>query len=145
MIEFEKVYDLFTDFGMSDISDLTLYINTISNETGYLSEEMERLTDDEDIQITKKRIGSEPGWVQLPDRRELDLGSRLPVHFAEDHLSPEDCDQVHDFFRHSGAYRNFRALLDRLNKTDDWYQYQDNAIREALKEWLRDNDIEFSE
>jgi len=53
--------------------------------------------------------------------------------------------EVPNFFRHRGAYSNFRALLDRLEMTDKWYQFQNKAIRKALKKWLNDNDSEFSE
>mgnify|MGYP001168704632 CR=1 FL=1 len=146
MIEFQKVYDLFTEFGMSEPGLFVLYINPTSNEAECLPDNDFEFDDwDEEQKKLEERIENEPGWIAVPDEHDLELDSRLPLRFAEENLEPEDCDLVYDFFRHRGAYRNFRALLDRLGMTEKWYQYEDNAIREALKQWLINEEIEFSE
>jgi hypothetical protein len=132
---------------MSEPGYFVMYINPTSNEAEWLptQEAVGLIGCDEEQEELEKRINNEPGWITLPDKRDLDLGSRLPLRFAEEHLKPEDCDLVYNFFRHRGAYSNFRAFLDRLGMTEKWYQYEDNAIREALKQWLIDEEIEFSE
>jgi len=146
MIEFQKVYDLFTEVGMSEPGLFMPYINPTTNEAEWLpTSDSEAMIDYEDLEEMQERINNEPGWIELPDKHELKLDSRLPLGFAEDCLKPEDCDLVYNFFRHRGAYSNFRALLDRLDMTQTWYQYEDNAIRAALKKWLVNNKIEFSE
>ena len=147
MIDFETLFDFFSEDSMSEPDYFILYINTNSNETLLLPGDMhpDKADGFDDVKAMKKRIKTEPGWVKLPEKSDLTMGNQLPLRFANYHLEPEDCDQVHDFFHHSGAYRNFRGLLDRLNKTDEWYKFEENAMREALKEWLRHKKIEFSE
>lgn len=146
MIEFYKVYDLFIEVGMSESGLFVLYINPISNEAEWLPVFGSETEDCyEDLEEMQERIDNEPGWIELPDKHELELNSRLPLRFAEEYLKPADCDLVFNFFRHKIAYSNFRVLLDRLDMTKQWYQYEDNAVREALKQWLVDNEIEFSE
>ena len=148
MIELEKVFSLFCDVGMSEPKFFIPYINPVTNEADYLPASDSGATDgydEEELEELEARILNDPNWLQLPDRRDLGLGSRLALQFAEEYLKPADCDSVYIFFRHRGAYSKFRALLDRLEMTDKWYQFQNDAIRNALKEWLQDNDIEFTE
>ena len=148
MIDLEKVFCLFCDVGMSEPRLFIPFINPVTNEADFLPAEDSDAADGydaEELEELQARIHNDPNWLKLPDRHELGLGSRLPLRFADEYLRPADCDLVYNFFRHRGAYSNFRALLDRLEMTDKWYQFQNDAIRNALKEWLQDNDIEFSE
>lgn len=148
MIELEKVFNLFCDVGMSEPRLFIPFINPVTNEADFLPAEDSDAADgydEEELDELQARINNDPNWLKLPDRYELGLGSRLPLQFAGEYLRPADCDLVCNFFRHRGAYSNFRALLDRLEMTDKWYQFQNDAIRNALKQWLIDNDIEFSE
>ncbi|NMA47322.1 MAG: hypothetical protein GX945_12250 [Lentisphaerae bacterium] len=147
-IELKKVFDLYSEVGMSEPRYYIPYINPKTNEVESLPEpdsDAEQIYEEEDpegLAELRKRIENDPNWIEVPDRHELGLGSRVPLRFAGEHLSPADCELVEDFFRRRGAYRNFRALLERLDKVEEWYQFRDNAINEAIKEWLEENDIE---
>jgi hypothetical protein len=73
-------------------------------------------------------------YVPLPDRRDLDLGSRLVFRFAAD-VSPAFYARVRDAFSRRGGYRRFRVLLERNDLPQRWYDYRDGAQRAALREW----------
>jgi hypothetical protein len=55
---------------------------------------------------------------------------------------PLKSDEVRDFFRKRGAYSRFKDLLDRCGMLERWYQYEAEAVEEALREWAEDNDIQ---
>jgi len=149
MDDLERIYDFFTDFSGIDDSWVETYINTITKETAvFFLDGGEACLNDkpfDDSDELREKIETEPGWVEMPSKYDLNLGSRVPLNFAEDNLSPEDCDLVYNYFRHPGAYSNFKALLDRLDKIDDWYRFEEEVTREKLQEWLTYADMDEDE
>jgi hypothetical protein len=83
-------------------------------------------------------------YVQLPDKRELDLGKPLVLDFVREVL-PEDFDDVRDMFRRRGAYARFKDLLDRRRALEQWYDFERKATERALREWCEMNSIEVSD
>jgi len=79
--------------------------------------------------------------LELPDRHALDLGARLAVDFAHEHLAREDAHRVSEFFHHRGAYGRFKDLLERRNLLQRWYDYEQQAKEQRLRQWCADNGI----
>ena len=79
-------------------------------------------------------------YVQVPDKRELDLGKRLALDFAGQFL-PNDFDQVARIFSRRGAYGNFKDLLARRGMLDQWYDFDNKAQERALRAWCAENGI----
>lgn len=79
-------------------------------------------------------------YIAVPHKNELNLGRHLAISFAEDEL-PESADAVHAFFRQRGAYGRFKDLLERKGCLEAWYQYEMQAVKDALRKWCRENDI----
>jgi len=140
MDELERIYDFFTEFSDIDDSWIEAYINTITKETAvFFLDGGEICLNDEpfdDYEELEEKIRTEPGWVDLPSKRELHLGRDLAVDFAEENLSPRDCDLVYGYFRRRGAYSNFKDLLHRLDKIDDWYKFEKEETLNSLQKWL---------
>jgi hypothetical protein len=90
-------------------------------------------------------IEGDTRYVQAPHRRELDLGSHLALRFAAQHLSDADYDQVRAIFGRRGAFGRFKDLLDHRGKLQLWYDYQEQALAEALREWCEESGLELSE
>ena len=82
-----------------------------------------------------------PDWVALPNKQDLDLGTKLVMDFAADHLSDKDFDRVQGIFSRSGAYRRFKDLLEDRDKSKAWYDYKAARKEKALREWCADNEI----
>lgn len=80
-------------------------------------------------------------YLELPDRHALDLGARLAVDFAHEQLAPEDARHVVDFFHRRGAYGRFKDLLERRNLLPKWYDYEQQAKEQRLRQWCADNGI----
>jgi hypothetical protein len=86
-------------------------------------------------------VDDEEKYIDIPDRRELDLGKPLVMDFARDVL-PSDFAEIRDIFTRRGAYHRFKALLARRNALDRWYEYESRATDKALREWCSLNEIE---
>ena len=83
-------------------------------------------------------------YIDIPGKRELDLGKPLALNFADEFL-PDDFDDVRYMFSRSGAYRNFRALITRRRVLDRWYEFEAKATERALREWCADNLIDLAD
>jgi hypothetical protein len=90
-------------------------------------------------------IEDETRYVQVPHQRDLDLGSHLALRFAARQLSDADYEQVGAIFGQRGAFGRFKALLDRRGKLQLWYDYQEQALTVALREWCEESGLELSE
>ena len=92
--------------------------------------------DDEDLDWDK--------CVEIPHKNDLDLGQRLAFEFVETHL-PDKYHQVETMFRRSGAYRQFKDLLESKGLLETWYEFENQREQEALKEWCEENEVELSD
>jgi hypothetical protein len=54
---------------------------------------------------------------------------------------PDDFDDVRQMFGRRGAYRNFRQLVTRRRVLDQWYAFEEQATKKALREWCQLNSI----
>ena len=80
-------------------------------------------------------------YLAIPSQRELGLGRRLALAFAEEEL-PDDYDAVAGFFRRRGAYGRFKDLLDTRGKLERWYAFENRTTEEALAAWCAEHGIE---
>jgi hypothetical protein len=83
-------------------------------------------------------------FLQIPDKRELDLGRPLALDFAREFL-PDDFDDVRQFFSRKGAYARFKDLLDQRGALAQWYDFEAKAEEKALRERCELNSIEVSD
>ena len=82
-------------------------------------------------------------YVEIPNKRDLDLGHDLVFRFIEQAM-PEDKDLVYGFFRHPGAYSNFKNLLSHRNQLEQWFDFENRAMREAIEQWCKENRSELT-
>lgn len=94
---------------------------------------------DEDV---PEDIESGP-YLALPDKAELGLGRELVMEFVEQHL-PDERHTVSGFFSRRGAYGNFKDLLDRKDKLQAWFDFEESEKESRLREWCADNGIQLA-
>ena len=82
-------------------------------------------------------------WVQLPYKRDLDLGKYLVFRFAETLTATQEAD-IKGFFRSKGAYRRFRGYLTQNGILESWYAFENAATDTALRAWTKENGISIS-
>jgi len=85
-------------------------------------------------------IEDDEKYLAIPDKRELGLGKPLVLDFARECL-PDDFDEVRYIFDKSGSYRKFKALLERRNVRERWYEFEAKATEQALRDWCELNSI----
>ncbi|HMV38619.1 hypothetical protein [Plasticicumulans sp.] len=73
-------------------------------------------------------------YAPAPSSGELDLVLPLVMSFAESRL-PDHVDEIQEMFQHTGGWRNFKALLVRLNVESDWHACHQAATEKALRRW----------
>jgi uncharacterized protein UPF0158 len=73
-------------------------------------------------------------YVAVPSKRELDLGKRVVLRFAEVHV-PEQYERIRSIFSRPGAYTRFKELLEAGGQLEAWYEFEHDAQREALSDW----------
>ena len=99
------------------------------------SDDLDELPDD---------VGDSEKYLQIPDKRELDLGKPLALDFARQFL-PNDFDEVRQLFSKRGAYARFKDLLDRSRALDQWYDFEAKAEERELRMWCDLNSIEVND
>jgi hypothetical protein len=83
-------------------------------------------------------------YVGVPHKHDLDLGQRLVFDFVEAHI-PDAYDQVRGYFSRRGAYSRFKDFLERRDRLEAWYSYQEQATEAALREWAESEEFEVVE
>jgi hypothetical protein len=81
-------------------------------------------------------------YIEIPHKNELDLGKPLVLEFLIMYL-PDSVEKVNSFFRKKGAYSKFKDLIDAKGLLDKWYAFEEEEQNKALREWCKDNDINF--
>ena len=80
-------------------------------------------------------------YVAIPHRNDLDLGQRLAFDFVANRL-PDRSDEVYAMFHARGAYRRFKGLLESLGLLDEWYDFENERTRDALRQWCESEGLQ---
>lgn len=79
-------------------------------------------------------------YLAIPDKYDLDLGTRLVWRFVEREI-PGLEPKVREIFSRKGAYRRWKDFLDRNDLLEKWHQFEDEATRQALLDWCEANEV----
>jgi len=131
-----ETYEL-ASMGSSEYGEQYAYLCRESGKIYWHSEfsDLEELNDE-----LPEDIDDEEKYIQLPSKRELDLGVPLVMDFVRQVL-PRDFDDVSDMFDRRGAYGRFKQLLIRRRALEQWYDFEQKATERALREWCELNSI----
>lgn len=79
-------------------------------------------------------------YLAIPSARDLDLGTRLVMRFADEVLS-DHADKIAEIFSRKGAYARFKDYLARIGALDQWYEFENAAREKALRAWRREHGL----
>ena len=80
-------------------------------------------------------------FVEIPHKKDLDLGKPLALRFAELHLRDRHS-QVQAIFSGPGAYARFKDLLEHDGKLKAWHAFEEQEGHAALRNWCLENGID---
>ena len=133
-----KFSELLDAFEFSNVGGTTEYHAYVGRHTGkaYFVTGQDDLDDE-----VPDDIDESVDYLHLPDKWDLDLGSRLVFAFAEQ-IMPDDYDTVRDIFRRRGAYGRFKDFLDAKGMLQRWYDFEAAATERAL---CQENGVELTD
>jgi len=134
VVNYDELANAVEFVSISDF-DNSAYVCLVTGAIYYVSSELEEEVPD-DIETSDK-------YIQVPNKKYFDLGSRLALSFVAREL-PDDYDRAAGFFRKRGAYSRFKDLLHERRALEKWYEYEAKATEAALRLWCEDNGIELS-
>ena len=88
-------------------------------------------------------LDEEEKYLVVPSKRDLGLGMPLVLDFVADRL-PSDLESVRSYFRSRGAYTKYKALLEERNILEQWYEYEQESIKQALLSWCQEHALDVS-
>lgn len=79
---------------------------------------------------------SDPDYVTIPRRQDLDPGKPLVLEFVRSHC-PAELARVEALFNRPAAFRNFKDLLRRQRLLDSWQVFEGQRIEALLRQWCQ--------
>ena len=133
-IKFSDIEDAFFFVSMGEMYMNSAILRIKTGQVLYISDfgDSDELPEDIDDDPDK--------YIEIPHKNELNLGKPLVLEFSAMHLS-DNLEKVNSFFHKKGAYSRFKNLLEAKGLLDKWYAFEEAEQKNALMEWLKENDI----
>jgi hypothetical protein len=77
---------------------------------------------------------TDPDYVHIPHRQELDPGKPLALEFVRSHC-PAELPRVEALFARAGGFRNFKDFLRRRQLLESWLVFEEQRIEALLRQW----------
>ena len=131
------------------VSDCTTYVNRKTGKVVVVTEEDFQQLDDElegddteDLRELREATTSED-WIAFSLHEEVDE-YHLMERFAAGVEDVKVAAKLLRAIQGRGAFRYFKDTASDHGLLDEWYQYRDRALEEAVARWLDANGIEYA-
>ncbi len=130
-VNFTELVDACEWVSVAGFCDKAAYVNRESGTVHWVSDAIDA---DEELPEDIEDIENDIRYLAVPNKHDLDLGRALAMGFVANHL-PDSYDTVRGYFHKQGAYARFKNLLERSGCLEAWFQYETDAVAQALREW----------
>ncbi|HTW72663.1 MAG TPA: UPF0158 family protein [Acetobacteraceae bacterium] len=140
--ELEEAFE-FVSFG-GDHGGHRAWISMATGKITFYSDDLGNLDAgaDDDADEEEEDDEDESGTIAIPGKKELGLGSSLVMRFARE-VMPDDYGTIARFFDRRGAYARLKDFLQRRDMLQRWYDFEEQATKQAILEWCKENDVGF--
>lgn len=137
MINYSDLEMAFLFVSMSPPDENYAYLNKETGDTYYVSEfgDADDLPDD---------LDENEDYISIPHKNDLELGRNLVYDFVAANL-PDAFEKVRSIFSSKGAYARYKDLLEYNGQLEAWYEFENKATEQALRQWCNDNDINMTD
>jgi len=132
------------------------FLNKISGEIVYLSEEDFELSEQEDIEedddiadwqkeniaIAREINDESENYIPLPSEAELN-GYKLMEEFCYSLPDESLKNEMLDAIRGKGAFKRFDDKIMHFGIENDWYKFKEDKLRRVAVEWCEKHSIEY--
>lgn len=133
----------------ADLETAFFYANTGSdlfNNRAFICKKTgETLFDADEMDTGEPRlpesIYDNDDYIQIPDKRDLGLGTRLVWEFVRKAI-PALEPKVREIFSKRGAYARYKDFLEYNEILEEWYDFENQRIKEVLLEWCAEHGIQ---
>ena len=132
-MSYDSIKDAFNYISEGRPGDRRALVHRVSGRVFLASVEL-------DFDQAPPEAESDPDYLLLPRRQDLDPGKGLILAFFNNHAQAE-VPQVKEIFTRSGAFRDVKDLMRRLHLLDLWHLYREQRIEELLRKWCQDQGL----
>jgi len=91
-----------------------------------------------DFEEISDEVRESKASIEIPHKKELDLGNRLVFRFVRS-VMPDEEGRVRNIFSGRGAYARYKDWLEFNGLLQQWYDFEAAESERALREWCSDN------
>ena len=118
-----------------NLADVVDAIDTINEDETYFYS-----IQDEEIVYVLEDDEDDEFFIPLPTKEEVN-DYQIMVNFTETIEDDKKQDWFENAIRGKGAFRRFRATLERFGMETEWYNYLETSHRELAIEWCEQHGI----
>ena len=96
----------------------------------------------EAVSRAKQYLENQNDYLPLPDKYDFNE-YRIIEKFIARVVIPKQLQMLSQSIQGKGAFRRFKAVLEKLGLVDEWYKYRGQKLREFVEFWCKENKIDF--
>lgn len=123
-------------------NDDNIYFHLPSESLAYLEEEYIYFYGSNEVYDIDDLDNGE--YLRLPDANDIDM-YKIMKDFINQLEEGEAKDWLKEAIRGKGAFRMFRATIERFRLEDRWYKYRDQQLRLIAIDWCLKHGLEYYE
>ena len=139
-VKLQKIIDALYDVN----DDNVLYLDTEAGETVLVYDGGVYSGGDGVEDMTPDEVDESERFIFLPSSFDIN-NWQIMQDFIWTLEDTRLQDRLNDAIHRSGAFRNFRVVLDEKGLIDEWYKFRDAAYRDIATEWCENNGIDWVE
>jgi len=139
--------DFDNDMSGSFLNTKTDQVFMFTDEELHAAQRDEDLSDSaewycEAVVRAKHYLENPDDYLSLPEKYDFNE-YRIIEKFIARVIVAKQSEMLFQSIHGKGAFRRFKAVLEKLGLTDEWYKYRGQKLREFVEFWCRENKIDF--